>query len=163
MHLKINGLACSAILMSILGTSCVSRDNLLSDQSPGLPMFLVGCHETSDQKTREIWTYSSAGKSNNFLNGQGFSRTDTGDVPSETMRIEVGKSGLVFVAIPNGKTETVFHQTDRRQDEITFSNPEHDYPQRITYSRTDDALIARISMENASKPMEWRFHPCPAD
>ena len=67
----------------------------------------------------------------------------------EFLRIEPRADGVYYVAIPSGQKEDAFKlisiTTDDKDTIFTFSNPEHDFPQRIIYRRaTEGWLYATI-------------------
>jgi hypothetical protein len=67
----------------------------------------------------------------------------------EYLRIEPRVDGVYYVAIPSGQKEDAFRlvsvTTDDKDTIFTFSNPEHDFPQRIIYRRaTEGWLYATI-------------------
>lgn len=67
----------------------------------------------------------------------------------EFLRIEPRADGVYYVAIPSGQKEGAFKlisiTTDDKDTIFTFSNPEHDFPQRIIYRRaTEGWLYATI-------------------
>ena len=67
----------------------------------------------------------------------------------EYLRVETRPDGVFYVAIPSGKTESAFKLISAVADDsssiFTFSNPEHDFPQRIIYRRgTEGWLYATI-------------------
>jgi hypothetical protein len=45
--------------------------------------------------------------------------------------------------------------TENKDQKVVFENLEHDFPQRIIYSRSGDTLTARIEDESGEKSMEW--------
>ena len=42
---------------------------------------------------------------------------------------------------------------------IEFSNPAHDYPQRIRYWREGDTLHAEIALLDGSRAVQWSYAP----
>jgi hypothetical protein len=67
----------------------------------------------------------------------------------EHLRIETRPDGIYYVALPSGQKEDAFKlvsiTTDDKDTIFTFSNPEHDFPQRIIYRRgTEGWLYATI-------------------
>jgi hypothetical protein len=65
----------------------------------------------------------------------------------EFMRIENRKEGIVFIAQPGGEQPTPFRLTAHDAKTLVFSNPAHDFPQRIEYRRTGpDTLEATVGM-----------------
>ena len=105
--------------------------------------WLAGCWErrTGTLLIEEQWLAPRAGV---LL---GVNRTTRGDllVGYEFMRIYSRGDTLVFAAQPSGQTpaEFVAHAIGAR--EVTFENPDHDFPQRIRYRAVGaDSLLARI-------------------
>jgi hypothetical protein len=67
----------------------------------------------------------------------------------EYLRIESRPEGIFYIALPSGQRETAFRliaiDTDDKDTIFVFSNPENDFPQRISYRRgTDGWLYATI-------------------
>ena len=67
----------------------------------------------------------------------------------EYLRIEARVDGVHYVALPSGQKEEAFRlvsiTTDDKDTVFTFSNPQHDFPQRILYRRaTEGWLYATI-------------------
>jgi hypothetical protein len=65
----------------------------------------------------------------------GMARTVQGDatVAFECLRIEEREDGLVYCAAPGGGAWTEFALAEVVDGAFVFSNPEHDFPQRIVY------------------------------
>jgi hypothetical protein len=63
----------------------------------------------------------------------------------EFLRIEQRPEGIVFVASPLGLTGTDFHLKELAPERVGFENPQHDFPQRITYWLEGDSLVAEAS------------------
>ena len=87
----------------------------------------------------------------------------------EALRIAPHDGGLAYMAQPGGAPATVFRAVEIGPGRAVFENAGHDFPQRITYAREDDVLIARIEGEadGRARSLEWRFRraelnaPCP--
>jgi hypothetical protein len=78
----------------------------------------------------------------------------------EFMRIARTPGGWSFFASPMGQSPpTEFKLAAWGPQSATFTNPGHDYPQRIEYRRTAEGLEARISGTQAGRPAEasWTF------
>lgn len=76
-----------------------------------------------------------------------FGRTLRGDslVEYEFVRVYGKGDTLVYDAHPSGQEPTEFRATAPFDSAITFSNPAHDFPQRVIYRRVgNDTLIARV-------------------
>jgi hypothetical protein len=77
-----------------------------------------------------------------------------GELPFfELLRIVEDEEGLVFLAQPRGQSPaTPFRATEVGDRRVVFANPEHDFPQRITYWREGANLRVRVE---AQKEGEW--------
>jgi len=109
--------------------------------------WLAGCWaaEGGEPGSGEQWTAPAGGT---LL---GVSRTVRGGrtVAHEFLQIrETDDGGVVYVALPSGQAEASFRLVARGAREVTFADPEHDFPQRIRYRLAEDgALHARIEGE----------------
>lgn len=67
-------------------------------------------------------------------------------VEHEFIQIRVGPGGdLFFIAQPSGQKEATFQHTALADNEVVFENPNHDFPQKITYTRkADGSLLATV-------------------
>ncbi|WP_438483137.1 DUF6265 family protein [Oleiharenicola lentus] len=67
-------------------------------------------------------------------------------VEYEFMQIRGGPEGkLFFIAQPSGQKEAAFAAISVSETEVIFENKEHDFPQRIIYTKqADGALLAAI-------------------
>jgi len=78
----------------------------------------------------------------------------------EQVRIETTYDGatMQYVARPRGaEAETMFRMSRAGAREAVFDNPAHDYPQRISYRREGDVLIARTEGAGGADAQEWRY------
>jgi hypothetical protein len=92
-------------------------------------------------RVEEHWTVPAGGS---LL---GMNRTVAGGrtLFFELLRIEVRDDGIVYLASPRGRhPPTPFRLAGMTERQVVFENPEHDFPQRIIYSRDGDSLHARI-------------------
>lgn len=62
----------------------------------------------------------------------------------EQLRIEATSDGIFYVANPARQATTSFKLVDIGESFAVFENPQHDYPKRITYRRTNLTLTVRI-------------------
>lgn len=64
----------------------------------------------------------------------------------EFTQIREGPGGdLFYVARPSGQKEAAFKMSSLTANEVVFENPEHDFPQRIIYTRqADGSILAAI-------------------
>jgi hypothetical protein len=105
--------------------------------------WLAGCWEaqSATQVTEEQWMEprgkSMLGMNRVLRNGElaGY----------ELVVIREDSGRLVFRAHPSGQPSAAFEQLTLSDTQVVFANPEHDYPQRIGYSRRGaDSLSAWI-------------------
>ena len=62
----------------------------------------------------------------------------------EFLLIRSGANGLEYVAKPSGQAEATFTAATATASEVVFENPAHDFPKKIGYKRSGDALTAWI-------------------
>lgn len=76
----------------------------------------------------------------------------------EFMRLAAGPDGVpVYFATPNGAATVGFRLVHMEANVATFENPAHDFPQRISYRRTGDVLVATVSAVDGSHAMSWTY------
>lgn len=106
------------------------------------PDWLVGCWETTDKASKEVWVAETDGS----LIGFSASAENAEIAFYELLHIQFSKAGAwTYTAYPSGQKRTVFTATQMTDDSITFANPAHDYPQQISYRREGDQLFATIA------------------
>lgn len=72
----------------------------------------------------------------------------------ELLRIVEDDEGLLFLAQPGGVSPAVpFRAVELGDHRVVFANPEHDFPQRLTYWREGERLRVRVE---ARRDGEWR-------
>ena len=101
-------------------------------------------HWRSDSDGRvseEFWTNGEGG----LYLGVNRSIRDGQARAFEFIRIIETAEGAAYCAQPGGSEAVCFDQVSSNAHSITFENPDHDFPQRITYVRDGDALTAIIS------------------
>jgi hypothetical protein len=93
--------------------------------------FLAGCWEGEQEGTRseECWMAPSAG----LMVGMHRDVFKNGRTTFEFLRIEALPTGVVYLASPRGAPATPFSLVRTGTGRVEFSNPMHDYPQRILY------------------------------
>ena len=99
------------------------------------------CSGSSDERVEEVWLTPAGG---HLL---GVSRTLKLDRLSgfEYLRIGLADGVMTYFAQPGGRPPTAFARVDGGADWVRFENTAHDFPQRIEYRRSGDALQAEIS------------------
>ena len=87
----------------------------------------------------EQWTYPAG-----IMIGMAYSMRDGQMVDHEFLRIVEKDGEVYFVAIPYRQKETHFKLTSLTDGVAVFENPEHDFPQKITYTRGSTGITARV-------------------
>ncbi|HKS05144.1 MAG TPA: DUF6265 family protein [Gemmatimonadaceae bacterium] len=105
--------------------------------------WLAGCWElrATNRLTHEMWMPPAGGSM------MGASRTATASATREFEHLRISTDGarLVYTALPSGQRETSFPSTLVSDTLLVFENPQHDFPQRISYrKRGADSVIARV-------------------
>jgi hypothetical protein len=123
-----------------------------------LPDWLTGewRQDRGDRWDEEVWTLPRGG----MMIGVG--RAGRGDSLRswEVMRIVRAADGtLTFHGAPEGGPATVFPLVGQGVREISFANPDHDYPQRIRYWREGRLLMAETSKMDGSGAQSWTYSP----
>jgi hypothetical protein len=101
---------------------------------PALPAWLTGCWQSTrgDVIIEEQWM---APRARSMV---GMSRTTRGAVMVgfELVVVRMLDGQLVYEAHPSNQPSATFRLEDATDTTIVFTNPEHDFPQRIGYERT---------------------------
>jgi hypothetical protein len=108
--------------------------------------WIVGCWKSSNSKyeAREHWM-PPAGK---MMVGMSHTVSEGKTIGYEYIRIEESDGKLVYIANPSGQKEASFYQAEITDKKMVFVNPDHDFPQRITYYLLNDGSIhARVEAE----------------
>jgi Domain of unknown function (DUF6265) len=111
---------------------------------------LFSCNFSNTEKKNDS-TFS--GRSN-FIAGK-----DT--LSSETISLEQNGGNIFFIPTVKGQNNeqpVKFLLTYSTMNQLVFENPEHDFPQKITYTQiTKDSLLAEISGMMAGKQNSQKF------
>ncbi len=127
--------------------------------SDGAPEFIVGdwCAMSGEQRFEERWTDAQGGRM------YALSRSFKGNrlAGFEFLRIEPIDGGYAYIAQPGGRPPTAFALSERGDQRVVFTNPQHDYPQRIEYWRDASGLHARVSgaPKPGEDPLQFDFRP----
>lgn len=138
--------------------------------APGAFNWLSGCWQSAAVGSgaapgyfNEMWTSSVGG--NQF--GVGRFIIDGRLQSFEYTRIEHRDDGVFFRAHPNGGPETAFKLIEHGPGRAVFSNPAHDFPQRVLYWREGVQLHARVDglVDGKQQIQGFVYHPvhCQAD
>ncbi|MEM1106069.1 MAG: DUF6265 family protein [Pseudomonadota bacterium] len=152
-------IACSS-LAALAASACATPQSQPLPVAGENPMgWLAGCWRTEDGAFREVWSVDG----NKHLFGHNTFRqgSDPGTVVFfEQMRLVETGGTWTFSAYPNGVGPSDFPQTSARPDRAEFTNPAHDFPQRVTYQRDGAALNAEIMTLDGERSQSWTFVPC---
>jgi hypothetical protein len=119
--------------------------------------WLAGCWESADGSAKEVWIRESDGS----LIGFGVVVSDGAVEFYEVLRVVANQDGaLAYTAYPAGQSPTTFIEAAASNAHVLFSNPDHDYPQEITYRLEGDRLFATISALNGRNPQTFDKRRC---
>ncbi len=110
--------------------------------------------EAQGVRMEECWLPPSGG----LLLGLHRDVTPSGKSFFEYLRIEEGEKGIAYMASPLGNPPTPFWLTSSGPSKVVFENPEHDFPQRITYWLDEGGLLhSRVEGPDKEKTRieEW--------
>lgn len=125
--------------------------------------WLTGCWRTQgdrDASVTEVWVAPPMPA----MLGYSYTLRDGVILTWEQTRIEVIDGALNFVAMPEGAPSVRFRMREPAQaNRVWFDNPEHDFPQTVSYARQGDALTAMVSGAAGENPVtfEYRRIRCP--
>ncbi len=140
-----------AMLSSIVG--------LRADAADGLPTLMSGdwCAVSGESRFEERWTGAEGGRM------YALARSFKGErlTGFEFLRIEPQEAGYALIAQPGGRPPTAFKLIEQSPERVVFTNPAHDFPQRIEYSRDAGGLHALVSGPPTSgeAPQRFDFRP----
>lgn len=117
--------------------------------------------ERNGRVTVERWSAPAAG----LLLGTSHTYVGERTVEYEFIAIRANAAGeLVYHAKPSGQPEATFTLTQLGARTVRFENPQHDFPQVISYAlRADGSLLAAIegSKSGRSRRVEFPYQPSP--
>jgi len=128
------------------------------EADPNRLNWLTGCWQGDDGVTREVWSDSEDG----YHFGYSIVLKNGHAIFFEQMRIDPAPMP-VFNAYPRGEGPFPFPAISLTDAEVVFANPDHDFPQKITYWRDGETLNARISRMDDTSPAAFRFTACAVD
>lgn len=114
----------------------------LSAQTSALK-WMAGCweHRTNKLVVAEQWSFPRAG----MMLGSGQTTRGDSTIEYEHTRIFERDGKLVYSAQPSGQAAAEFVADSVHGLSVTFSNPAHDFPQRVIYrSLSADSLLGRV-------------------
>lgn len=109
--------------------------------------------------TEEIWLAPH----DSIMLGMNRTTINNNRASFEYLRIEQENEGIIYYASPSGKKPVAFHLTYLSPTKVVFENPNHDFPQQISYELIGDQnVLVTIAGTTGSKKMYWQktdFNP----
>ena len=105
--------------------------------------WMTGCWESraNNLVVTEQWSFPRA----KMMLGAGQTTRSDSTIEYEHTRIFERDGTLVFSAQPSGQAPAEFVADSASGFSVTFSNPAHDFPQRVIYRRLSaDSLLGRV-------------------
>jgi hypothetical protein len=141
----------SLVVLMVLQSGGQQPELGLSDFS-----WLRGCWQGGSGKRQitEHWMKPSDA----LMMGIGCTVVDGRAVEYEFLQIRLETDGIYYVAKPSGQREASLKLTSSSPRELVFENPDHDFPQRITYRLVrNDSLHARIEGRSKGRDRKVDF------
>jgi len=133
------------LLITASGQGAQERAPTLGDLA-----WLAGCWEGGQESRRreEFWIKPAGG----MMLGLGRAVSNGKMIEFEYMRLHEDRGSIYFTARPSNQPEASFKLATLSRTEAVFENPEHDFPQRISYRQlADGSLLVRIEGEAQGK------------
>lgn len=148
-------LATASIALIVLGSpQDAEQEPVTSKDAPKLG-WMVGTWERKegDKTTIEQWLPHAGTTMIGVSHTYGKGRTYF----FEFMRIATHGGRIAYIVQPGGDPPTLFRAVKVTEDEAVFENPEHDHPQLISYVKTEEGMVATISLMDGSKATDFVF------
>ena len=95
----------------------------------------------------EVWSKIS----NQEFIGKGINLRGTDTTFVEKLKLIIRDNKIYYVAdVPENKEPVLFEMTLQSGTNVTFENPKHDFPKKITYELSGNKLKATISADGKS-------------
>ncbi len=157
-------LTVAASLLALLPNSVAAQSPASGADTPTMQSiaFMTGCWQESAQGgLREHFTPAAE---NRMTGLSQFWRGNT-IVDWEFHRLDLGPEGPILIPHPKGVESVPFAATGVEENRVVFSNPEHDFPNRIIYHRVHaDTLVATVEGDAEGTPvLEFRMAKVPCE
>lgn len=109
-------------------------------------------NEENGEWTEERW---SSVRANSMI---GTGRSGTSDALNTFEFLRIGRTdegAIAYFAAPGGSEPTRFALVKSDDSAVVFENPDHDFPQRISYARNGKTLDVAISTIDGSQEYSW--------
>lgn len=104
----------------------------------------------------ESWTKGADGR----LQGEGYFVRGSDTLQREQLLIQPIATYWTYIPVIDGKPPVLFTLVENKAGYHVFENREHDFPQRVVYTRMDDgSMLAWIegTLNGAPRKMEYRL------
>ncbi len=119
--------------------------------------WLAGCWVSAGGNSQEVWVVDS----DKSLIGFAVALRTEKVVFYEVLSIKLNDDGLwTYTAHPSGRASASFIATEAGENSVVFANPDHDYPQEISYRREGSRLYANISLRGGENPSSFDKIAC---
>jgi Domain of unknown function (DUF6265) len=151
--------ALAAVLLSVSGVLALQSKKPVPPSLKDLG-FMAGCWRGASEGGAVIDEYYTPPADNLMLGVSRYTkggRVTTYEFSTITAR---GDSDLVLTPRPEGQTPADFRLTKLEPGLAVWSNPQHDYPQQISYRKLgNDSLVARIEGPGSggTQSSEWKL------
>ena len=148
-------LASALVAVFVLGSPQDPQPDPVSSENAPMLEWMVGTWERKEGKktTIEQWLSHAGTTMMGVSHTYGENRTYF----FEFIRIATHGGRIAYIVQPGGDPPTLFRAVAITEDEAVFENPQHDYPQRIAYVKTEKGMTATISSMDYSKSTEFEF------
>lgn len=151
----------SLLLLTLLLMLPLSSAFAQDDPKVGDLAWFSGCWQMERAPGRisyEQWT-SPAG----IMIGMAYTMRDGKMVDHEFLRLIERDGEVFYVAIPYRQKETEFKLMSHKDGVAVFENPEHDFPQKITYTRGAAVITARVEGKSGGETRGFELVYSPAE
>ncbi len=121
--------------------------------------WLIGTWKNTTPKGSIFETWSRTGS--NELSGKSYMLKEQDTIVFESIRLVQQEEGIFYIPVvkdQNNGAAVRFAATTVSETRLVFENPQHDFPQVISYTKiSGDSLIAEISGGRDGKMRKQRF------
>jgi hypothetical protein len=119
------------------------------------------CGGPDNERIEEHWLASHG----SLRLGLGLTLKGSRTASFEFLRIDVVDGVATYIAQPEGAPPAAFKRTAGGENWVRFENPQHDFPKRVEYRRTGNALHAEIAGPGEGGReivIAFAYAPCPS-
>ena len=140
-----------SLLMSLAALAAVNISDISSLSWLGGAWMQKGAE---GRWAEEYWTPPRG----HIMIGAGLTGQDKTTRSFEHMRIVAdGQGRIAFYGMPGGATAIAFPLVRQEPNSVSFENPAHDFPQRISYRLDGKQLVATVSKIDGSGAESWTY------